>query len=223
MRGNLNSASGERRLQKHPGQQSVRTSGATCHTRGTSYKHPVPRGAEVTLRSRAAPASAPPLPAGPSAARSPADGHGPFKRGKRKASGDRQHAVSVRKLRLPCSGRAVGAQIQGCNTRASFCAPSQCGARRKEDGWPLAAPGLPAGPRALPPLPCPRGGGPGGLSLSRPRPGPHHPAALHPKTAPSLENTVLPHCSAGKGGTGVFLVFFQMKDDGPIWKRKGTW
>lgn len=85
-----------------------------------SYKHTVLHGAEVTPRSRAAPALALPLPAAPSrcllhpqAARSTADGHGDFRWGRHKGSG------------------------------------------RKENGWPLVAPVVPAGPRAVPPLPCP--------------------------------------------------------------------
>lgn len=95
----------------------------------------------------------------PKAARSPTDGHGDFKQGKHKGSGSCQHTMSVRKLRLlhsSCAvGRDGGVQIQGCNTRASFHVSTQCWTRRKEGGWPLAAPGVPAGPWVVPPLPCP--------------------------------------------------------------------
>lgn len=96
----------------------------------------------------------------------------------------------------------------------------------------LAAPGVPAGPQAVPPLPWPHGGVPRGLKLSPPQPGclcslrlflTATISAFTPKTRPFSWKHSIFSLQCGEGRHEGVFIFFQMEDDGPIWKRKGMW
>lgn len=153
----------------------------------------------------------------------------------------------------PSVGSAVGCcsfpvplAPQGCPLPLTMATGASNGANvrgveeRKVDGY-----WRPLGYRQVPgqchPHPVPHGGGPRGLSLSLPRPGcPHCPRLFlttkkkilfriffgfvsAPKTRPFPWKRCVSSLPRGEGRREGFLIFFQMKDDGPIWKRKGMW